>query len=87
MNGDTGVLEFFVNHDNDAPIYYPSIHSVENQDINAPSMEDGVDESNGLLNTQTSRVGKEINSDTNDSEYSEEGSEFDTDASDFWLCI
>ena len=51
MNGDVDVLEFFVNYDIDAPIYACNIHSVENQDINAPSLEDGVDEPNELLNT------------------------------------
>ena len=51
MNGDTDVLEFFANHDIDSLIHAPSIHSIENQDINAPSLEDGIDEPNGLLNT------------------------------------
>ena len=45
-------------------------------------MEDGVDEQNGLLNTQPSRVGEEINSDTSESEHSEEGSESDIDRSE-----
>ena len=82
MNDDTNVLEFFANHDIDTPIYAPNTHSVENQDINAPSLEDGVDKPNGLLNTQTSEVGEEINSDTSESEQSEEGSESDTDGSE-----
>ena len=82
MNDDTDVFEFFVNHDIDNRIHAPNIHSIENQDINAPSLEDAVDKTNGLLNTQTSKVGEEINSDTSGSEHSEERSESDTDRSE-----
>ena len=66
-------MEFFADHDIDAPIYALYINLVENQDINAPLLEDGDDhQPSGLLNTQTSKVGEEINFDTSESEYSEE---------------
>ena len=55
-----------------------NIHSIENQDINAPSLEDGVDEPNWLLNTQTSRVCEEVNFDVSESEHTKERSESDT---------
>ena len=51
MKGDTDLLELFANRDIDAPIFAHNFHLVENQYINALSLEDGVDEPNGLLNT------------------------------------
>ena len=81
-NGDTDVLKFFANHDINAPIYAPNIHTIENQDINALSLKDGVDQPNGMLSNQTSRVGEEINSNTTESEYNEERSETDPNGSE-----
>ena len=44
-------LSFCSNHDIDAPMYTPNIHSTSNHDINPPLMEDEVDAPHGLLNT------------------------------------
>ena len=77
-------LSFFDNHDIVAPIYSHNIHSDAKLDIAPPSSEVGVDSPPHFLNTQSSKIGKKINSDTSDSDasetdHSEKGSDVDLD--------
>ena len=79
LNVDTNVLEFFSNDNSATPINAHSI-SVVNLENTEPSIDDELDDADGLFNTRYSRVGDEIKPHSSDNEGCEaDHSEDDSD--------